>query len=169
MFKKTVVYKDFNEKEHTEDLYFHLMSPEIADLQFNVTFESAGGLSDYIREAMKSGDGQKVYTFFKLMIVNSYGRRSDDGSRFIKKTDFTEDFLNSNAYEAFFMWLLENPKNAESFWTGIMPDSLKEKVAEIEQDNPKKALRDMTREELEAAFLAKLGAGNHAKVIDTSA
>lgn len=152
MFQYTVAYKDYNGVEHVEKLNFHIMSPEIADLEFNPIFE--GSMAEYIRTAMASGEGQKVYTFFKMMIVNSYGRRSEDGSRFIKKAEYTEDFLNSPAYERFFEWLtLDSPdgKNAEQFWLGIMPERITKDSSEIEAEAAKagkKKIADMSREEL---------------------
>lgn len=155
MFVKEITYKDFNDKPHTEKLHFHMMAPEMADLEFNTVFETGpdgkGGLGDYVREAMNSGDGRKVYTFFKMMIVNAYGLRSEDGSRFSKKPEFTEAFLNSRAYEEFFMWLVGDPKNAEAFWLGIMPERLAEIADQLENDSegkPKKHIKDMSREEL---------------------
>lgn len=157
MFKTTVKYKDFNDKPHVEDLYFHMMAPEFADLQFNTSFDSHGGMSDFIRHAMQAGDGQKIYTFFKLMIVNSYGRRSEDGSEFVKSPAFTEKFLNSRAYEEFFMWLITDPQNAEKYWNGIIPEKLAEQAAQIQDANAgKKALTDMTREELVELMAQKL-------------
>lgn len=155
MFKHTVEYRDFNDKKIVEDLYFHMMAPEFADLEFNPTFKEEGGMSDYIKQAMSSGEGQKVYTFFKLMIVNSYGRRSEDGSEFVKKPEFTEKFLNSRAYEEFFMWLVMNPKNAETFFNSLIPEKLLKEVEGVEQ-NSKKSIQDMSREELQALYLAKI-------------
>ncbi len=157
MFKTTVTYKDFNNVTHTEELYFHMMAPEFADLQFDPTVD--GDFGAYIRNALKSGEGKKIYTFFKLLIVSSYGRRSEDGSEFIKRPEFTEKFLNTRAYEEFFMWLILDPSNAAQFWNGIMPEALADKVAEIEakqsgEGKPKK-IQDMTREELEKLYLAK--------------
>lgn len=152
MFKTTVTYLDFNDKPHVEDLYFHMMVPEWVDLEFNTEFD--GSLSDYIKEAMKSGDGQKIYTFFKMMVVNSYGRRSEDGSEFIKKPEFSEKFLNSPAWEQFFLWLTDDTnghKNAEAYWNGILPEAMRDKVKELEEAQgvaEKKDLKDMSKEEL---------------------
>lgn len=150
MFSRTVTYNNFNEVEVQEDLYFNMLVPEFADLEFNPTFE--GSLSDYIKTAMENGDGQKVYTFFKLMIVNSYGRRTADGSEFHKKAEWTEKFLNSRAYEEFFLWLVGDPKNAEKFWHGIVPQKLIDKVEELEANSSKKKLKDLSREELLALW-----------------
>ena len=151
MFKRTVTYHDFNNKPHVEDLYFHMMTPEWADLEFNPTFD--GSLSTYIKSAMTSGEGEKVYTFFKMMVVNSYGRRSEDGAEFIKKPEFTERFLNSPAWEQFFLWLTDDPKNAEQFWNGIFPEALKDKVEALEaSQSGNKKIQDMSKEELLALY-----------------
>lgn len=157
MFKTQVTYNDFNDKTRTEELYFHIMAPELADLQFNP--DLGGDLSSFVKTAMASGDMRKVYTFFKLLIVNSYGRRSEDGSEFIKKPEYTEQFLNSRAYEEFFMKLIGDHKFAENFWSGIMPEKVLEKISELEQQNegsPKKSPKDMTKEELVALLQKKI-------------
>lgn len=168
MFKTTVQFKDFNDNNVTEDLYFHMLAPEFADLQFNPT--TGGDLSKYIKEAMRSGDGQKIYTFFKLLVVNSYGRRSEDGSKFIKKAEFSEEFLNSRAWEQLFLWLTDDPKNAESFWNGIFPEAMRDKVRELEekQGAAKKELRELTKEDL-VKMLQEKTAGGSVQVIDSSA
>lgn len=153
MFSKVVQYEDHNGNAREESLHFHIMAPEFVDLEFNPTFE--GGLGNYVQEAMRSGDGQKVYTFFKLLIVNSYGRRSADGAEFDKDPAWTEKFLNSLAYESFFLWLVDDPKNAETFFNGIMPKKLLEKAKEAQLES-KKDPRSMSLEELQAAYQAKL-------------
>lgn len=149
MFSRTVTYTDFNGVECNEKLYFHMLVPEFMDLQFNPNFD--GDFAEYIKTAMLTEDRQKIYTFFKLMIVNSYGHRSADGSEFDKKAEWTERFLNSLSYEEFFMWLVENPKNAESFWNGIVPAKLLEKgESMVGTDGQKKKLTEMTKDELVA-------------------
>lgn len=157
MFRTQVTYKDFNDKQHTEELYFHLLAPELVDLEFSTDFQGDGGMGDFIRETMKSGDGQKIYTFFKLMIVSSYGRRSADGSEFIKDPAFTKSFMQTRAYEEFFLWLVLDPKNAEKFWLGIMPERLAQQAEEMEKASTgKKSLAEMSKEELVALMQAKL-------------
>lgn len=149
MFTIQVAYDDFNGKKHTEQLYFHMMVPEWADLEFNPMFD--GSLSDYIKEAMSSGENAKIYTFFKMMVVNSYGRRSEDGSRFNKKPEWTEEFLNSPAWEQFFLWLTDDTKQAQKYWDGIFPEAMKDKVAELEKGDGKtapKKLSELSKEEL---------------------
>lgn len=170
MFQKTVTFKDFNDVEHTEKLYFHLSVPDAMDLQFNPEVE--GDMGKWVSDMMKSGENRKVWIFFKLLVVNSYGRRSEDGSKFSKRAEFTQDFLDSNAWEKFFEWLLlDSPdgKNAKLFWDGVMPDRLLKEVQELEAQNEKtggkKNLKDLSREDLEKLYLEKMASN---KVIDGS-
>lgn len=155
MFKRQVTFIDFNNQPHTEELYFNMMTPEMADLEFNTAFD--GSLADYIRDAMKSGEGVKIYTFFKMLVVNSYGRRSADGSEFVKNPENTEKFLNSRAWEQFFLWLTDDPKHAEEFWNGIFPEALKDKVEALEKDGSGgKRIQDMSKDELVALMQKRL-------------
>ncbi len=157
MFTHRVTYKDFNDKSHTEDLHFHLSSPEMLDLQFNP--EVDGDLDEFIKAGIRSGQGQKLWIIFKLLIVNSYGRRSEDGAKFIKRPEFTEDFINSPAFEKFFEWLLlDSPDgtNGKAFYNGIMPERLKEETAKLENEGGgKKKLTEYSKEELLAMIQEK--------------
>lgn len=158
MFKHTVTYNDFNGVQHVEDLYFHIMVPEFADLQFNPNFD--GDMAEYIKEAMRSDEAQKVYTFFKLMIVNSYGRRVENGAEFYKKSEWTERFLNSLAYEEFFIWLIVDPNNGADFFNALVPPRMVEMIAAAEEKKPAeeklKKPQDMTKEELLALMQQRL-------------
>lgn len=172
MFKHSVVYTDFNGTPHNEDLYFHMMVPELADFEFNMSFDTS--LSDYIKEGFGSNDGRKVHTVFKLLVVNSYGRRSEDGSKFSKKPEWTQEFLESPAWEQFFLWLTDTPdgKNGQAFFNGIFPEAMQAQVEEMRKKQEavsgtpapaKPNLSNMTREELEA-----LVSGSSTKTIESS-
>lgn len=161
MFHFKATYKDFNGDEHTEDLYFHLTSPEMLDLQFNPQVD--GDLDKFIESGIRSGEGRKLWIIFKLLIVNSYGRRSDDGARFVKKPEFTEEFINSPQFEKFFEWLLlDSPdgKHGKEFYNAIMPERLKGELSALEAEkgpDTRKRLDQMSREELEKAYLQRVG------------
>lgn len=157
MHKFACTWIDFNGKPHNEDIYFHLMVPEIADLQFNPMVGS--DFSEFIKEGMRTGDGAKIYTIFKLLVINSYGRRSDDGEEFHKKPEWTEQFLNSPRWEQFFLYLTDpkdSAKNGAAFFNDIFPEYLMKQVEELEGINkqtggPKaKTLDEMNAAELKA-------------------
>jgi hypothetical protein len=180
VFKHNVTYIDFNGTPHNEDLYFHFMVPELADFEFNLTFDDGkggGSLSDYIKDGFGSGDGRKVHTVFKLLVANSYGRRSEDGSKFSKNAEWTEEFFNSPAWEQFFLWLTDTPdgKNGQTFFNGIFPEAMQAQVEEMRKKQetvsgtpaPEKPnLSTMSREELEA--LVKATGRLHHETIENS-
>lgn len=159
MYKYQAKFQDFDGNQKFEDIYFHMMAPEIADLEFEYQTDSTNGFMDFVKDSLNTGDGRKVYAFFKLMIVKSYGRRSpDDASRFEKRPEWTREFLSSLAYENFFMFLVEDPANANLFFNGIMPQTLLEKAQAIEAQQStteKKPIQDMSKEEI-AALMQKL-------------
>lgn len=159
MYKHRASYQDFDGNQKFEDIYFHMMAPEIAELEFDYQTDGEGGFMEFVKDSLNTGDGRKVYAFFKLMIVKSYGRRSpDDASRFEKRPEWTREFLSSLAYEDFFMFLVENPANANLFFNGIMPQPLMEKAQAIEAQQDaaqKKPIQDMSKEEI-AALMQKL-------------
>lgn len=168
MFKRTVNYKDFNGKDHAEDLYFNISTPEMMDLQFNP--EVGGDLGEFVKAGIKSGDGRRLWIIFKLLIVNSYGRRSEDGAEFRKRAEWTEDFINSRAFEAFFEWLLldsTDGAHAKEFYNAIMPERIRDAV-ELEDSTTtnKKKLSEMSREELQALYLERLRGDGETKVIE---
>lgn len=170
MFQHTVEYFDFNGAKRTEALHFHISTPEMMDLQYNPMVD--GDLDKFITEGIQSGDGRKLWTIFKLLIVNSYGRRSADGSRFVKNPEFTEEFLNSPAYEKFFEWvLLDSPdgKHGTEFYNGIMSERLKADAAKLtkggEKDN-RPSLDQLSQEDL-LRLLEEVKSGKKPKVIES--
>lgn len=169
MFKHTVTYKDFNGKQHTEDLYFHLSSPEVLDLNYNPMLD--GDMANFIREGIGNAENRKLWIIFKLLILNSYGRRSEDGARFSKKAEWTDEFLDSPPYEKFFEWLLlDSPdgKHAKEFYNAIMPDRLKGEMGALDSSDgdAKQKLRELSHEELQKLYLEKLEETKNPKVIE---
>lgn len=165
MFKIPVVYKDYNDKPHNEDLYFHMMLPEWVDLQFNPVVGNDFG--KFVTDAMSSGDGWRVYAVFKILVQNSYGRRTEDGAGFVKNPEFTESFFQSPAWEQAFLWFTEKDKtgvnaNSQAFWTGIVPPSFLEMnesaslpKANAVQTTEGRDITKLSREELEEMVRAK--------------
>lgn len=145
MFKYLATYKNpFTNEEENEDLYFHLIAPELAE--FELTFEN--GFRDYVKKTLSSGDNLAIYGMFLKLISISYGRRSEDGKKFIKNPEWTKEFLSSPAWEELFFWLTDDPDgkgtNANTFWLKIMPERLLEKANE----KTGKKIEDLSRDEL---------------------
>ena len=117
MLKKTITYTDFNGIERTEDFYFNLTKAEIAEMELEVP----GGMTTMIERITKTQDTPSLIKVFKELILRSYGKKSDDGRRFIKNKELVEEFKDSEAYSELFMELATNAEAASAFVNGITP------------------------------------------------
>ena len=117
MLKKTITYTDFNGIERTEDFYFNLTKAEIAEMELEIP----GGMTAMINRITQSQDTPSLIKLFKDLILRSYGKKSDDGRRFIKNQDVVDEFKDSEAYSELFMELATNADAASAFVNGIVP------------------------------------------------
>lgn len=115
MYKKTIKYVDFNGVEREEDFYFHLTNAELLKLEFG----EKGGFEATIREISETEDAARVMDLFERIVSMSYGKRPGDGRNFIKRHDFVEEFVSSEAYSNMFMEMIENPDRMAEFVHGI--------------------------------------------------
>jgi hypothetical protein len=128
MLKKTITYTDFNDEEITEDLYFHLTKIDIVDLELAHT----GGMEEWMKRVTKAEDGNSIFQEFKKIILASYGKRSEDGKRFVKNAEIREEFESSKAFEALAMDILTDTDKAIDFFKGIVPADVAEEAAKLE-------------------------------------
>lgn len=117
MIKKTVKYVDFNGEEVTEDCYFNLSKAEVTEMELSVE----GGFSVLLESVVKSGDTTRIIEVFKELILKSYGVKSEDGRRFIKSKQLSEEFSQTEAFSEIFMELAINAESTSAFINGIMP------------------------------------------------
>lgn len=129
MLKKTVVYTDYNGNERQEDLYFNLTEAEIV----KGDYESGNSLSDKLTKITESNDPSKIMGVFEKIITGSYGKKSEDGRRFIKSPELTEEFLHSAAYSALFMELIspDSEFTPIDFIKGVLPASIANEIDPI--------------------------------------
>lgn len=115
MVKKTIKYVDFNGQEVEETLYFNLSKAELTMMEVGVE----GGLSNYIKEAVESGDNAKIVKLFNDILLESYGVKSEDGKRFVKSAKLKEEFAQSAAYSELFMAIATDSNEAEAFMKAV--------------------------------------------------
>lgn len=115
MLKQTVTYENFNGFEVTEDLYFNLSTPELARLSARY----GGDVSEYATKLAKSGNLDAMLHFIEDLMLTSYGKKSDDGKRFVKTKEVREEFEYSIAYATLFEELLTDPDKAQAFGHGL--------------------------------------------------
>ena len=70
---------------------------------------------------------------FEKIITGSYGKKSEDGRRFIKSPELTEEFLQSAAYSALFMELIspDSEFTPIDFIKGVLPASIANEIDPI--------------------------------------
>ena len=125
MLKKTMTYKDYNNVERTEDFYFALNKAELTMMDFS----HPGGLQQYIKEITDAKDTAALILLFKDLLMLSYGEKSADGKKFMKKDSFGNplnlNFEASPVYEELFMLFGTNADAASEFIQGIIPSDIK--------------------------------------------
>ena len=117
MFKKTITYTDYEGVERTEEFLFNLNKAEIIELAYS----EKGGLQKYVERITKEEDNKKLIAIFKELLLLSYGVKSDDGKRFIKSAQLSEEFSQTEAFVELFMELATNDATATAFINGISP------------------------------------------------
>lgn len=133
MIKKEIKFTDFNGEERTEDFYFNLSKAELAEME--VTTE--GGLKNRLEKIIESKDNKEIFLTFKDIIKRAFGVKSEDGRRFIKSEEMTEEFMQTEAFSELFVQLAENPDEANAFISGVIP-KVENKVNNVDpKDLPK--------------------------------
>lgn len=118
MLKKTMKYVDYDGNEREEDFYFNLSKAEVAEMEMS----TAGGLDKMINRIIAEQDGKRIIELFKDLVLKAYGKKSDDGKRFIKSKELSEEFSQTEAYSDLFMELATDSEAAAAFVNGIVPD-----------------------------------------------
>ncbi len=130
MLKQTVTYTDFDGNDCEEDLYFNLTQSELVELQASRN----GGLVAHLTSVMEAQNGQIIMDTFKWLIQKTYGQRSADGKRFIKTPELAAEFMQTMAYDAFFMKLMTSgAQGAADFINGVIPKEVSSKLPAPEE------------------------------------
>ena len=131
MLKKIITYTDYNGVERTEPFYFNLSKAELMEMELGVT----GGMTEMLDKIIAAKDAPSLMKTFKEMIMKSYGIKSDDGKRLIKSEELSIAFTQTEAYSVLFMELITDDKAAADFVNGIIPNEIKDKVADQAAQN----------------------------------
>ena len=131
MLKKIITYTDYNGVERTEPFYFNLSKAELMEMELGVT----GGMTEMLDKIIAAKDAPSLMKTYKEMIMKAYGVKSDDGKRLIKSEELSIAFTQTEAYSVLFMELITDDKAAADFVNGIIPNEIKDKVADQTAQN----------------------------------
>lgn len=123
---KSMNYITGQEVERT--YYFNLTKAELAEMQLSME----GGFQEYVKRIVDAQKTPEIAEVFKKLILMSYGERSDDGMRFIKKDAargrLADEFEQTDAYSELFMELASDENAASEFIMGVLPAAIQEEV-----------------------------------------
>jgi hypothetical protein len=142
LLKKTITYEDFNEEMVSEDYYFHLSKAELIELEMG----HEGGLAASLQRIVDAKDGKGIIEEFKNIILSAYGKKSDDGRRFIKNQTLRDEFESSEAYSTLFVELVTNTDAAIEFINGVIPKGMAEeaeRIARLENNTSSEEPKDL--------------------------
>lgn len=125
MIKKVISYLDYDGNQRKDTLMFDISESELLKLEL----KTPGGTRNKLQRIIEENDTAKIVEYFDDFIKLSYGRKSDDGKRFVKNEEILNEFLQSPAYNALFMELISDADKAAAFINGIIPKELAEKVS----------------------------------------
>lgn len=130
MYSKTITYTDFNGTERTETFYFHLSKPELLSLSTDKANQT----------------DLNNFEFFKYIIMQSYGIKSEDGRRFIKNDELRNEFEQTEAFSVIFTELAFDSEEAIKFVRGIVPGELVDMLNDddIKSADPDKIVEILT-------------------------
>ena len=118
MWKETITYTDYFGETRTEDFRFHLSKAECAERQMAT---AGGGYAELLKKIVDARDAEKIVSYFKQFILDSYGEISEDGRRFVKSPEISKAFSETPAYEQLYMKLATDDEYAAKFVNGVLP------------------------------------------------
>lgn len=128
MYQKEIEYTDFRGNQRKETFFFNLTKAELTNMYNSVS----GGLDQKLEEIISKKDIPKIMENFELILDKSYGVIAPDGRRFMKSPELLQEFKETQAYSDFYMMLVTDESEAAAFINGILPENLREGIAEAE-------------------------------------
>lgn len=124
MLKKNVTYTDYNGVEQQEEYYFNLSKVELVESGL-----SHDNLSKQLQDIGNAKDDYEIFKLIRDIVLKSYGKKSEDGKRFIKNETLRSEFEQSEAYSELMFELCSNPDTLAAFINGVVPQNIERSSA----------------------------------------
>ena len=124
MLKKDITYENLDEEMVTKTFYFRITKSDL--IKMDAVFK--GGFSGMIEEMIAAEDVEQLIKVIDKFIALAVGERR--GDQFVKNEEITGAFMNTNAYDEFFVELATDENAIANFIKGVMP---KEFAGQIDQ------------------------------------
>lgn len=117
MLKKTITYRDYDDNERTDTMYFHLNKFEWLELE---TY-TKGGLIENLEHALETNNAKKTIDLLKKIILRAYGEKDPETGIFMKDDDRAIRFSKTEAFSELFYELAYNEEMSKAFFMGLIP------------------------------------------------
>lgn len=138
MLKKSITYTDFDDTERTEDFYFAMSKFDLLELEASYK----GGIQRAASRMREDEDNLGILELYKKIILKAYGKRSEDGKKFVKSKEAKEEFEQSAAFQELLFELILAEDAFEQFLIGALPSNVaaeyQKTVAEMAKSAPEK-------------------------------
>ena len=116
MIIKKITYTDYDGNQRTEEFRFNLSKAELIEMELSET----GGMEKMLKRIIAEQDTKKIMEIVKAIILKSYGKKSDDGRRFVKSPELSEEFSQTEAYSELLIELMSDENAASAFMNGLV-------------------------------------------------
>lgn len=127
MLKRTVNYTDLNGVPQSEEVYFNLTKAELLEMEMSTD----EGFAETLRRIIDAKNNRELLAEFKKLILASYGKKSEDGRRFVKDDNDRKEFEQSLAFDQLFTEFATDANSAATFVNGIIPTDLVEEMQKM--------------------------------------
>jgi hypothetical protein len=119
MFDKQITYKNkFDGTEITDTYWFNVEASEIAEMKA----AHQDDIGAYFRRIQNANNSEELIRFYRDMICLGVGIRV--GNRHDKSEQVKKDFVETGAYNALFMELIQSPDQGVGFINDMFPQDL---------------------------------------------
>ncbi len=129
MVSETIKYTNFNGDEVEERHLFNFSEVEIMDLEF----DKKPSLTERIQRIAQTQDKSDLYRMLKFFVLESYGEKSLDGTRFVKRDEagnrLSDKFQETQAFSEFMFRLVTDADLSAEFINRVIPKNILEKAA----------------------------------------
>lgn len=148
MISATVEYSDYNNKPVKKKFYFNLNKAELTKFQYR---KDGTMFTDVLlRIADSKTNTREVVDMVEDIFSAAIGKRSEDGTRFIKNDEVRSEFFDTDAYSALLFKILEDPKYMAKLFEGMIPKDLASEARKKSKGNldeyDREKLLEMLRE-----------------------
>ena len=134
MIKRMIEWEGFDGRPTSKTFFFNLTEFEVqADMELEKLEERFRKFEEEVINSSESREMtppevREMLDLIRTIVKHAYGKRSEDGTRFIKNEEVWNEFVETGGFDAFIRDLFANPERANAFMRGIWPKRMIEEA-----------------------------------------